>query len=768
MNNTPKIIVKNNLTGMPLSNGDTLYTIEQSSIDISVADKSIFRYHDTEILWDFGDGTQIKGKSASHFYKEPGVYKLNFTFFDGNNNPVTGDFSEYKYTIIVKDVIETKLEFTEDYINKCNNGLLTDIQAGEIFEAGEFISYLSANIKENVPIKLNENNPHIEKNYFDLNDTNHFKHLVAYHSFFDTKQNPIKELLPEYFSAYITFKTENNTSKIYIIDDTLSIDIDKINLSSFNIGDELIVISSIDEISYLNPVYIGKVGYAKLFYRDDLASDTEIKINYVLDQNYFPDTNTLISKNSINLVSLGINFKVKANTLSGNEKIFISTNGLCSNIITKDNIDNINELSFNTYSFKRAKYKNVNSPFVIRLLSDTDDPYFIKDISIDNLKFENITDNFYINTEEFYIDKNINEPYKKYGSAICNFVPLKESEGNSCTIKLTINGTEYTYTLSDIEIIDFESFKNKDSKYYLNPRQNGEDFSIINFWKAYQTHPAVQDKDNLTNYIYALFGTDEILKTIINKGFNFIDDTNNITTCSIKNIISILDSLNQNIDLYNNENFSQPLIINELLKICSINHSKLIGTTIKVPDEFETIDHLPGKNRGRELTLNEHIIVKEADSDIYNWPKIICYDKFAKEYKVLNTALLEKEYSQSALHTDDEGNIYFILNDYFISWGWNLILGKYEEAKINILTPNKAPNIMELLTSEIEYSRAGENILHFYTFYQYIATDDTIVENSYIDPETISDNIKDYQKWYKIDGSIDRLLYKVLVESLNL
>ena len=75
---------------------------------------------------------------------------------------------------------------------------------------------------------------------------------------------------------------------------------------------------------------------------------------------------------------------------------------------------------------------------------------------------------------------------------------------------------------------------------------------------------------------------------------------------------------------------------------------------------------------------------------------------------------------------------------------------------------------MELLTSKIEYSRAGENILHFYTFYQYIATDDTIVENSYLDPETISDNIKDYQKWYKIDGSIDRLLYKALVESLNL
>ncbi len=177
---------------------------------------------------------------------------------------------------------------------------------------------------------------------------------------------------------------------------------------------------------------------------------------------------------------------------------------------------------------------------------------------------------------------------------------------------------------------------------------------------------------------------------------------------------------------------------------------------------------MPGKNRGRELTLNEHIIVKEADSDIYNWPKIICYDKFAKEYKVLNTALLEKEYLQSALHTDDEGNIYFILKEYFISWGWNLILGNYEDAKINILTPNKVPNIMELLTTKIGYSRAGENILHFYTFYQYITTDDTIVENSYLDPETISDNIKDYQKWYKTDGSIDRLLYKALVESLNL
>ena len=41
----------------------------------------------------------------------------------------------------------------------------------------------------------------------------------------------------------------------------------------------------------------------------------------------------------------------------------------------------------------------------------------------------------------------------------------------------------------------------------------------------------------------------------------------------------------------------------------------------------------------------------------------IILNKFAKEYKVLNTAVLEKEYLQSALHTDDEGNIYFILKE---------------------------------------------------------------------------------------------------------
>ena len=78
MSNTvsKSIILVNNLNGQMLTDGDAIYSIPSVTVTASIADTSGY---DTVILWDFGDGTRIKGKTATHSYPVNGQYKITCT-----------------------------------------------------------------------------------------------------------------------------------------------------------------------------------------------------------------------------------------------------------------------------------------------------------------------------------------------------------------------------------------------------------------------------------------------------------------------------------------------------------------------------------------------------------------------------------------------------------------------------------------------------------------------------------------------------------------
>lgn len=791
-----KIIIKNNLTRNLLAETDVIFTLEESSITLSIDNEELFENFDREILWDFGDGTKIKGTSASHYYKQPGVYFINCTFFDRNNNAYINIHPRNDHVINVIDPIETYLSITEDYISKCEQGLLANVKAGELINCAELVSTIGVSIDKDVPIKLtseNNNTKHIS----ELPKNEAFKHLLPYHSFYNSNFEPVAEIVPEYNDIYLSFNNINNLKlRFYIIDPNNDIDINDLKLSKISYDYEILKINNINDIDELIFTKIGKIGKVKVFFKDDLPSSGVVNLNYVLDQNYFPDKNIILSKNSINLVSLGVSFSVKPNKLSGDEIIFISTNGLCSKEISQlseAELENINDVNENLYSFMTAKYVNIAAPFVIRMIANTDNPYFIKDIAFKNIKVDTLSDKsliYKINSE--YKTKNSEYLFASSGNIFGLIIPLKEVKGEDVGINITfnavpVNGTEnknYSFKINNLTFINFDSFTNNTSEFYLNPKQKGVEFSFFEFWKAYQTHPTVQDKEKLTNYMTSIFNSDNFIKNIIDKGYNFVDDISNIKTCSIKNLISILDSLGENINIYNNENFSRPLIIETLLKIISIQHSKLIGTTIKKDDEFETIDKMPGKNLGSQIDIkNEKIYIKKDINGNYIWPKIVCLDKFSNKFFVVNTAQVEKAQSGSPIiHGEGDEDDYFFINDYFADWGWGLLLGEYEYKHSTILTPEKAPLITELLTKEDTFIKANynpeykdiikvnyiDNISKFYNFYHYIDTPEIDTIDSYLEPDSISNNIKDYDTWTKKDGSIDRLLYKTLIENLGL
>lgn len=774
-----KITVKNDITEKPVSIFEPVFTIPLSTVSVSIEDTSIFSEVDKEILWDFGDGTVVRGKTAKHYYKEPGTYYINCTFFDKEGNAHENTHAPTDHTVVVKDILDTGLRFTEEFKAACNPeegpGAFENIYAGSTNKVAELIAVLGSQIKKDVPIKLTVDNS-TTASIFDFTSKTKYRHLLPYHSFYDKDNNPIQEIIPVYKDVFVSLEEKDlftNTVvfrlHFYIVDKAKEIKPDYIN-ASFNgyITPAIDIIDSEEDIEDDVYYHVGRIGYSEIYFKDDLSSNHD-NLFYVLDQEYFEDDNILLSKDSINLVSVGLTLEIKENVLKGDEIIFVSTNGLTSNNdITKLSIED------NIYSFECAKFIGVEAPFVIRLIANTKNPYFIKDVDISNIK---INYNLINPPNSCNIDIKLNaesdldnKKYTSMGSIMGSIMPRIEtvSVPTSFCVSFNVGSKRFEANVDGLTFIDIKSFSDKDSQYYLDPKQNGEDFSVYDFWKTYQTHSVFQDKPVLDKYIYALFESGDFLKSIIDKGYNFTDDMGNIETCSIKNLLSIYDSIGNTIDMYNKENFNKPTDIGTLLKIISIRHNKLIGSTIKTSDEFELEDGIPGKNRGKEigLTDNDKIYIPEV-SGVVKWPKIVCYDKFAKQYTVLNTAILEKSIDNETIFHEDENGRYILLNEYFSTWGWNLLLGEYEYGEGNILTPSKNPYITELLTSKVNFVKAGQNIGKFYRFYEYIETDDTEVRDSYLEVDTISDNIKDYNKWRANDGSIDRLLYKALIENLN-
>lgn len=791
-----EITVTNDITGQPMGNDDLLFTIDGSSITLSMPEDLIvstsdldeygmpisyviFKKFDREILWDFGDGTKIRGLKASHSYKQPGTYSITCTCFDADGNPYRNNFPKTAQAVKVVDILNTTLAYTQEYLKKVDAGLLSNIHAGETTEIAEVSATLDKVITEDVPVKCYTAKSNSE-NIFNLKVGTSFQHLLPYNTFLNSKNEPTLSIVPDYKNVYVLLTSVDDKIKLnlYILDPDYvdNTPVEPLLLdSSIPYESETFIIKDLSEISSENHYFIGKTGKASVFYRDDLPAEL-IETTFVLDQDYFPDANILLSKNIINLVSIGTSLEIKNNNLTGDEVLFYSTNGLTTAKGTEDSPIYDLSLSNNKFSFDRAKYLNIETPFVLRVISNKDNPYFIKDVKIKNISLDNksvIPENSAGVTIYSGVSSILGNLYTDVGSCFCSLVPSLETNDikSSFTLCLTLedsnnNTRDYRLTVDNLTYIDFDSFTNPESKYYLDPKQNYIDYSAEDAWEIYKTHPVFEEVPVLDDYMISIFKNKDFLQSVINKGWNFVDDVANINTCSLKNLISILDSIDIKIDLYNNENFGKPDVINNLLKIFSISHSRLIGTTIKEEDEFETQDMLAGKNRGAEIPLDEKIYIPMVDGQ-YIWPKIICYDRYDQKYTVLNTALLATV-PESPIKSDDNGD-YFQIIDYFKGWGWGLLLGDLEYYNYTILAPKKNERlIFNLLAKSPELVKAKEQISKFYQFYQYIDTDNTRVENSYLKPETISENIKDYNVWYKDDGSMDRLLYKTLVENLNL
>lgn len=120
--------------------------------------KSYQKLYRKVVRWNFGDGTEVDGYSASHTYTIPGKYTISCTFFDINRQGIKNG---YKIQVIVNQVIPSELVFDVD------ESSITDIKCSKIEKIAKIEALLSNNVKDDVDVIVNLQSQY-ENNSFNL------------------------------------------------------------------------------------------------------------------------------------------------------------------------------------------------------------------------------------------------------------------------------------------------------------------------------------------------------------------------------------------------------------------------------------------------------------------------------------------------------------------------------------------------------------------------------------------------------------------------
>ena len=124
--------------------------------------KSYQKLYRKSVRWNFGDGTEIDGYSATHHYDIPGKYTITCTFFDVHRQ---GILNEYKLQVIVKQVIPSVISFDTKESSK------EAIKCSEITKIARLEVLLSNNVKDNVDL-LPKLEKHTNRNEWTTSNSN--------------------------------------------------------------------------------------------------------------------------------------------------------------------------------------------------------------------------------------------------------------------------------------------------------------------------------------------------------------------------------------------------------------------------------------------------------------------------------------------------------------------------------------------------------------------------------------------------------------------
>jgi hypothetical protein len=417
--------------------------------------------------------------------------------------------------------------------------------------------------------------------------------------------------------------------------------------------------------------------------------------------------------------------------------------------------------------------------------------YFIEEYVKNNF-YKNYTISAYFSRfiKNDSIDDNPTPTYNllKNGS----FLGIAPDDENACEIKaLETEETYYKlYSLTpksnyfkiccdcDNTII-YEHGKLIDLANLILPQEKSEKIDVNKLINVYTPHTLFEKADNLKQMLYTIFDNKDVLSKIINKGDSFISDNIDFNTCYIDKLISYMEMIGEKPDKYNIDSFEKVNELRDIMRIFSMNYSKLFGNLYKEAIDIKIGNNSIGKNVGEKLK-EDSLIYCDKDYNILaiyqdgelkkikkeiKTPNIIVYDNFSTgstlvsfhevpTYEYANFANLGLDENWAKLNSEliNETVYCFNINDYDSSWAWGLLLPP----------ENKNMNNKKYL------------VHNYYSFYLFNPQVEIKRKYNFLDELTIPDDEKAPDKqisrenWDKDYGFMHHCLMKILIDKLDI
>lgn len=731
------------------------------------------RYFRRSVLWDFGDGHTYEGPSATHSYTKPGKYTITCTFFDIQRH---GFLNQYKVNVVVKEVIPTELQFNTDKFK-------TAIKCSKIEQIQEISATLSNNCAQRLDVVpsrtyIDEKEEEIEKEY-DKIKKSAYSYLNRYWCFMQNDyQNvyrsgnikyrdrliPVTKYTPQYDDLYGAFE----------YDESIKDESKRLYFVFWWVNPYANVENRLKSISYVNPdydflsqvpanqerittevkqaylkdsipsqyTYVGARAFIDVYFKSDfLKNRIDLYFNFDYD-NQQSQTDILSSRNYINTPPMGLSLSVTKNTKADVHWVASSDGFIHFNVLDEEN-----------------RNKRIDDYLLNGIVRNKTQRVFLLPIIRNETLYSDGTSetNIYESSHNYYIPKDL--MYRNYNLYVGSDCDAREQliDGFDKILShvkcysLTVYDSDFTLTfrVEGDDVID-QQIHVLDESQVVVPliKQHKEDFDTL--IQTYMPHKMFSEADNLKDALRAAFKRSGFIDYMMTYSQNFVDNISNYKTCFLQQFISILQSMGEDVTLFESNNFEGVNDLRDFVRLLSINHTQLVGHGI--PQDYDIVvreDNM-GANVGDQIFASDILDVDNKScirkvtrdgvvitiKDQYDINKIIVHDKYTNETWLVDTYNLI-------------GNDKCIGN-YQPKWNWLMMFPKRFDA------------FVERELTHAEQQDKNQLIESYYDFYLLNTSSNIKRVGNLIDEDYITSELEDVKEWDAQWGISYKCLLKLL------
>lgn len=819
-----------------------------------------------QVLWDFGDGTKIQGYSAEHSYKKPGRYKITCTFFDINRQAWVNNYCIY--VVVKEVIPTELRFVTDKTVSQIKCSKIQKITQVEALLSNTINKDLEVNVKRIFTEEQYKNQNIQISHKFDMLPSVPFRFMdrswlflqnteVLYYNSDKVYMNSIKPsdvFHPQYQDLY---------GRFFYNEITKDIDFSFYQVIPFkNIDDKLKTIRMIDPNSRIisqkdgeiseswkeytitqvyvmdalpeGCVYVGKRGFFDIFYKNDFVSNYENVISIFYDIETENITGELQSApNYLNINPLGLNVQITHNEINS-VKLGISLDGFLRQVQQDD--DFINPRVQNTYidpHLYNSLIKNTDMdvyvfpyiPYESELRIQVGDQVFVQG---ESNGFTPYNDAYYVPKDVILRIKDSRTLHSGRGNSsfINTGIQISENgdiidfgQGNvmqsvynwlyripiilrdyidiSFIITVLINGQSLDYkpAIKRLQLLDTSKIE--------IPKEIQYKEDINRLLDVYMGHPMFAETQNLRDMFKAFLGNN-LLNYIMTKSKNFLDDTANVKTCYLSNLISTLKMLGEDVTEYEKSAFQGINDLKNFVRLLSINHADLVGHVIIDDLDINIKGDTKGKNVGSDISINDTLYLNNSENSQFlgriiglkrhgsstrsklllesndltkNGLELIIHDRYTNQTRIVSFMTMQK----TRILNNKEILSDVTIGDYEESWGWNLLLpdrfvtakkkqNEYAAIMASESYYNYSTSRRQFIASEYERMKqiCREMVDGYYSFHLLDPRRQTKRVGNFIDDEYITERIQNLKSWQEVWGITHEILMKILYENAKL